>query len=163
MDRISFIRADTPQCDVREALRQYKEGKLTTTEIAEKYGVCAATLTVWATKAGFDLRKRGRRTLLAPTARHRDIMKLVGKVSLTEIAKRFGLHKQHVHRIIKRWSDWKPPKKAPYSPGDIILFNGRRLQVLSSNAACGTLRDVKDGKMYINFTWNGPAVLKKVA
>lgn len=76
---------------------------MTTERISKKYGVCTATLTVWANKAGLPLRHRGRRRMTEPTPRQRSIVEMARICTYDAIADRFGITKQGVYRIVRRW------------------------------------------------------------
>ena len=161
MDKIENIHTEKPDAVVRKALQQYKDNKLTSEAIAAVAEVCPATLTVWAKKAGIPLRTRGRRTLLEPTPRHLKIIEMAQHSRYDQVGKQFGMHKQQVHRIVKRWRDWVKPNGAPFAPGDILLWGKNRLTVIDAGPTEGTLEDDK-GRMYLHFTWAGPVPLKKI-
>jgi Homeodomain-like domain len=161
MDKIAQIHAEKSDETVREALAAYKANKLTSEQIAALYKICPATLTVWAKKAGFKLRTRGRRTLTQPTPRHLKILELAAHLRYDQIGAQFGMHKQQVHRIIKRWHSWTKPNGAPFKPGDILAWGKKRMTVIDAGATEGTLQDEK-GLIYRHFTWAGPTVLKKI-
>lgn len=143
------------------ALADYRKNELTSEEIAVKHGVSKATLTVWAKKAGVPLRNRGRKRYESPTARQREIIQLASVYNYDKVGERFGMLKQSVHRIVKRWRGWAQPRKAPFSPGDVILWKGKRFTVIEANVHDGTLRDEKD-KLWKNFAWNGGRIPKKI-
>ena len=178
MDKIDRIHADKSVEEVRKALADYVANTMTSREVATKHEVCPATLTVWAKKAGLLLRSRGRRTLLEPTPRHRQILKLAETQRYDQIGKRLGMHKQQVHRIVKRWSGWgtvKLKKKlkdkgwfngaarnAPFAPGDVVVWGSLKLTVVDAGPETGTLRDDKADKTYLNFPWHGPRPVIKI-
>lgn len=145
-----------------EALADYQKRDLTVEEIALKYGVSSATLTVWAKKAGIDLRNRGRKKQDAPNARQMEIIKLASIYRYAQVGERFGMAKQSIHRIVKRWRHWVLPQKAPYEPGDIVIWRKKRMIVVEAHRDYGTLQDEKTGKCYVNFIWNGGRMPKKV-
>jgi predicted DNA-binding protein (UPF0251 family) len=155
------INADVSDDIVRLALDDYKNRVLTTEEIAQTRGVSAATLTVWAKKAGIRLRSRGRRKLTSPPPTHLRILELSQHLRYDQIGSQMGMQKQAVHRIVKRWKGWKKPKTAPFSPGDLLLWKGKKLTVIDANVAEGTLEDTK-GKIYKRFTWGGGITPKKI-
>ena len=161
MDKISKIHSKKSQAEIREALADYKANKLTSEEIALRHEVCAATLTVWAKKAGFRLRRRGRRTLLKPTPLHLKILELSTHLRYKQIGDQFGMRKQQVHHIVKRWKNWVKPDEAPFKPGDVVAWKGKRLTVVDAGLTEGTLVDEK-GAFYRHFFWAGPTVLKKI-
>jgi len=145
-----------------EALADYQKRELTTEEIAAKHSISSATLTVWAKKAGIALRNRGRKKQETPTARQMEIIKLASVYRYDQVGARFGMHKQSIHRIVKRWRNWAQPRKAPFEPGDILLWRGKRFIVIDANNHDGTLQDEKSGKRYVNFCWNGGRIPKKI-
>lgn len=144
-----------------EALTDYQNRRLSTEAIAVKHSISTATLTVWAKKAGIPLRQRGRKPQENPTTRQKEILKLASVLSQAKVGERFGMHKQSIHRIVKRWRDWFQSKQAPFDPGDMVSWRGRRFTVLEANHEDGTLLD-DDGKKYKNFTWNGGRMPKKI-
>lgn len=143
------------------ALADYQKRELTVEDIAKLRGISTATLTVWAKKAGLPLRNRGRRRQEAPTDHQLEIIKLASVYRYDQVGARFGMHKQSIHRIVKRWRDWAQPKKAPFSPGDMLVWRGKNFTVIDANQHDGTLLDEK-GRLWKNFAWNGGRIPKKV-
>jgi hypothetical protein len=150
-----------PDSVVAAALDDYQKSDLTTEAIAKKHGVWPATLTVWAAKAKIPLRGRGRRKYSAPTPFHLKVLSLAGVLRYEQIGRKFGIEKQQVHRIVKRWKDYVNPRRAPFKPGDVIEWDGKKLTVLDANEVTGTLRD-KQGRIYKLFPWAGGKLPKKV-
>lgn len=144
-----------------EALIDYQNTALTVEAIAVKHGVSSATLTVWAKKAGLPLRMRGRKAQERPTPRQLEIIKLASVYRYDQVGERFGMKKQSIHRIVKRWRNWAQPKSAPFTPGDLIVWRGKKFTVLEANHQDGTLMDEHE-KIYKNFTWNGGKMPKKI-
>jgi len=144
-----------------QALTDYQNRDLTTEAIALKHGISTATLTVWAKKAGLELRNRGRKPQSRPTPRQLEIIKLASVYKYDQVGARFGMHKQSIHRIVKRWREWAQPKRAPFDPGDLIVWRGKKFTVLEANHQDGTLMDEHE-KIYKNFSWNGGRMPKKV-
>lgn len=148
------------------ALADYQKRELTTEEIAQKHGISSATLTVWAKKTGLPLRNRGRKKQKNPTPRQLEIIKLAALYKYDQVGAKFGMHKQSIHRIVKRWRDWMQPRSAPFAPGDLLLWRGKKFTVLEANHSDGTLREYKkggkDGKVYKNFVWSGGRMPKKI-
>jgi len=145
-----------------EALTDYKDRSVTTAVIAKKHRISTATLTVWAKKAGLDLRRRGRKRQEKPTPRQMEIIKLASVYKYDEVGERMGMAKQSVHRIVKRWRNWAQPYKAPFDPGDLLLWRGKRMIVLEANRTDGTLMEERNGKLYKNFVWTGGRMPKKI-
>ena len=146
---------------VAQVLSKYQKGELTTQRIAAKHGISTATVTVWAKKAGLPLRNRGRRKQEAPTPRQMEIIKLASVYNYDQVGARFGMLKQSVHRIVKRWRNWAKPRKAPFEPGDLLLWRGKRFTVLDANCHDGALVDDR-GKFYRHFTWSAGRLPKKI-
>jgi len=161
--KLKNIKADsTSPEEVELALTRYQEGSMTTDEIAKLANVCPATLTVWVKKAGMHLRQRGRRRLVEPTVRHLQILELAGHQRYDQIGANFGMRKQSIHRIIKRWRGWSSPVKAPFEPGDTIVWKGRKLTVIDANIKEGTLIDEKTQQRYVKFPWAGTTHPRKI-
>ena len=146
---------------IKQAMADRQEGKLLISEIAQKYGVCSATITVWAKKSNLALRTRGRRIQIEPTAAQKEVLKLTATQTCEEVAAKLGLHRQSVHRIVKKWSKTLQGDKPPFQPGDVTLWRGKKLTVIESTVADGTLVDSK-GVIYRNFTWDGGRMPKKI-
>lgn len=136
-----------------EALKDYANTDLPTSEIALKYEVSPSTLTVWAKKAKLPLRGRGREMLKQPDARTREILELAEVMVLKDVGSRFGMSKQRVQKIVKRWKDWKRPRQSPFVPEDMILWKGKYYTVLEGGLHFGKVRDDK-GLVIHNFYWN---------
>lgn len=143
------------------AMADYKKREMTSEEIAAKHGISTATLTVWAKKTGVTLRKRGRKRREQPSPRQLEIIKLAGVYTYDQVGEKFGMAKQSIHRIVKRWRGWASPRVAPFQPGDMLLHRGRRFTVVDANVEDGTLVDQR-GKVYTNFAWNGGRIPKKI-
>lgn len=144
------------------ALIDYEARVLTTEDIAAKHGVSTATLTVWAKKSGYTLRKRGRKKQEKPTARQLRIVKMANLYTYDQVGAEFGMLKQSVHRIVKRWRNWSAEdQKAPFDPGDMILWRNKKFTVVDATKHEGTLVD-SNGKLYKNFAWNGGRIPKKI-
>ena len=138
--------------DIKVALDAYVRNDMTTREIAKLAKVSPSALTVWAMNAGLPLRSRGRRTQDEPSERQRQILEMCETSTDEEVGKHFGMFKQAVQRIRKRWVDHNKPKKPPFEPGDIIRWKGQRLTVMAASLHTGTLVDSK-GRMYFQCRW----------
>ena len=145
---------------VRQALRDYVKGDLTTKEIAQRHGVSQSTLTVWASNAGLKLRVRGRWKMDEPTEQQAQILELAEIHILNYVGRQFGQTKQGIHRIVHRWKGWMKPKHPPFIPGDILLWRGQKLTVLSAGLHNGVVENSKGNAMY-SFPWNHAGVLPK--
>src|SRR4051812_41622740 len=84
-------------------------------EIADKYGVSKGTLTVWAKNAGFKLRGRGRDKQTEPNMRTRKILERAAVATQEQAGKKFGVTKQRVSKLMRRWKHWKKPTTVPFS------------------------------------------------
>jgi transposase-like protein len=126
---------------------------MSASSIATKHGVSPSTLTVWAKKARIKLRGRGRESQRQPTCRTRDILELAESLTLDDVGKRFGMTKQRVSRIVKRWKDWKKPTKAPFVVDDVVQWKGGLYKVLEAGALFGKVVD-QSGQIAHNFYWN---------
>lgn len=145
-----------------DALQKYVEGKLYTKDIAKHVGVSPSTVTAWAITAGVKLRSRGRHKQEEPTVRQRKIIELAQVLKYDEVGSRFGISKQAVHRITVRWKAFVKPKRAPFVPGDVINWQGKKFTVYMANIDGGTLVDSK-GKLVRCVVWNnGGHTPKKV-
>ena len=91
-------------------LRDFLKRKEKTKEIAKRHGISASTLTARAKKAGLPLRKRGRWQLPEPTAKQQQILRMVRTQTYAEVGSRFGMSKQRVSQVVRRWSGWTKPK-----------------------------------------------------
>ena len=148
--------------EITEALELYRKGKLFTKDIAKKFGVSQSTITVWAKAAGIPLRVRGRNRMEQPTLRQRKIMEMAAIHDYEKVGEQFGITKQAVHRIVKRWAAHNKPKKAPFVPGDEITWHNKRLTVLTAELEHGTVIDQK-GKVFRCFTWaTGGRIPRKI-
>jgi len=145
---------------IAAALQDYRNPALTTSEVAEKYDISPSTLTVWARKRGVPLRTRGRWPQTAPTTQQMAIVKLAQRLTCEQVGARMGMHKQSVHRILKRWRSFGK-STPPFEPGDVVLWRNKRFTVMEAGPLAGTLRD-KYGKLYKNFVWNGGFMPRKV-
>ena len=106
---MSDVFKNRPPQDAPE-LRDFMESKETTKEIARRHGISASALTARAKKAGLPLRKRGRWQLLEPTAKQKQILRLVRTQTYAEVGSKFGMSKQRVSHVVRRWSGWTQPK-----------------------------------------------------
>ena len=87
-------------------LWEFVNSSVRTSEIAARYGISPATLTVRAKRAGLPLRKRGRRLLKEPTPLQMKILTFAAIHGCQRAAGRFDLSKQRVNKIQHRWKSW---------------------------------------------------------
>ena len=143
------------------ALADYQNRKMTTQDIAAKHGVSSATITVWVKDAGLVLRTRGRWVQELPTPLQQKILDECAVYTYQKVAELNKMHKQSVHRIVKRWRARGLPASAPFSPGDLIVWRGKKFTVIDAGPQTGTLRD-RDGRIWKNFVWAGGRIPKKI-
>jgi transposase-like protein len=143
--------ADTVMAD---ALKDYVNSPSTSvTAIAEKHGVSPSTLTVWAKKAKVKLRGRGRERQRQPSARTREILELTETLTLEDVGARFGMSKQRVGKIVKRWKDWQKPRQSPFVTDDVVKWKGNLYKVIEGGVLFGKVMD-QTGQVVHNFYWN---------
>src|SRR4051812_44751888 len=94
-------------------LFEFVNSPVSTTEIAARYGICPATLTVRAKRAGLPLRKRGRHPSKEPTPLQKKILAFAAVHGCQVSALRFGLSKQRVNALQHRWDDWMAANTDP--------------------------------------------------
>lgn len=87
-------------------LWEFVNSPVPTSEIAARYGISPATLTVRAKRAGLPLRKRGRWPLSAPTPHQKKILAFAAIHGCQRAALRFDLSKQRVNKLQHRWKLW---------------------------------------------------------
>jgi hypothetical protein len=113
----------TKEARYLKAINDYKSARLSNVELAMRHGVSPATITYWVKKAGLSLRHPGRRPLRQPNRTHRQIIELAQHQTYEETGRKFGLSRQRVHYIIKRWEGDRPRKSELSAtlpgPGDI--------------------------------------------
>ena len=92
--------------EVDSLLRLYRQSERTTDELARCYGVHASLVTYLAKQAGIPLRGHGVRPRLAPSHKAQELLLEAWTTTLAEAAARFGVSKQHVGYLVKRWKNW---------------------------------------------------------
>jgi transposase-like protein len=88
---------------IRAAVAEHQRDSSTTAEIAKRYGVSPATISVWARKSGALLRSRGRRPAPGPTKHQMAILEAVRHKTYESVARENGVTRQRIHWIVKRW------------------------------------------------------------
>jgi transposase len=136
-----------------DALKDYANTTISTKDIAARYDVSASTLTVWAKKAKIALRGRGRDKMKQPDARTREILEMADALTLEETGERFGMTKQRVAKIVKRWNGWQRPTQSPFAPDDVVLWKNKLYTVVEGGPIFGKVRDER-GITIHNFYWN---------
>ena len=94
------------------AVADHQGSASTTAEIARRYGVSPATISIWVRKSGGVLRSRGRRPAEAPTEKHRAILEEIRHRTYQDVARIHGLTRQRIHAIVKRWRPLVGARKA---------------------------------------------------
>jgi transposase len=138
---------------IEAALAEYVTNEITTKAIAKKHGVSASTITVWATTKGLPLRSRGRRKLDEPSMRQQEIIQQASVCRYEEVGRRFGITKQAVQQVLRRWKSYAKPKRPPFEPGDIITWRGQTFRVISAEISSGTIMNDK-GQLLRCCVWN---------
>lgn len=141
---------DTTMAD---ALKEYANTTIPTKDIAARYGVSASTLTVWATKAKIPLRGRGRDKMKQPDSRTREILETAETLTLEETGERFGMTKQRVAKIVKRWEGWQRPTQSPFVADDVLVWKAKIYTVVEGGPLWGKVKDER-GVTIHNFYWN---------
>lgn len=85
-------------------------------------------------------RSPGRPKALAPSGRDLQILVAAQTLPYSRVAAQFGITKQRVGWVVKRWQGWKPPEAAPFVPGDWVVVRGGIYEVLEVDPLQGTLR-----------------------
>jgi transposase-like protein len=98
-------------CRLREAkrdaiLRMYLDQRNTISRIARRFEVSNASVTNAAKRAGLTLRIRGRRRQTCPPPEIQEMLLEAWTASYENVARRFGLTRQRVGQVVKRWRDW---------------------------------------------------------
>jgi len=75
----------------------------TARKIAQRYSVHESTLSLWIRRIGLRAHPRGRRALKEPTSDHKRILELVRAHGGAEAARRSGISKQWVSRVVHKW------------------------------------------------------------
>ena len=88
---------------VQRVLADYRDGKMTLSQIARKYRVSKESAIGWAHSAHLPPRRRGQPKLVQPTRRQKQILELAEICTFETVARRFGITKQRVSQIAKRW------------------------------------------------------------
>jgi transposase len=88
---------------VQRALADYQLGKMTIRRIARKHHVSKESVMGWAKKAHLPPRRRGQTKSSQPTPRQKQILQLIRIYKYEAVGTRFGVTKQEICRIAKRW------------------------------------------------------------
>ena len=103
----------------QQVLADYQASQKTTNEIAREHHVSLATITLWAKKAGLTLRRRGRRRMKQTPPRNKLILEYAAILTYEATGRIFGISRQGVWRIVKRWRPTVCPLTDDDLTGDI--------------------------------------------
>jgi transposase-like protein len=101
-------------------MRLYSHSGLRVGEIARRFGVSPATISNRAKQLGLKQRGRGRWKRETPGAPHKQMLSLVSIESQASVARRFGVSRQRVNQIVRRWGDWRHAKTPDKRNGDPV-------------------------------------------
>jgi len=96
-----------------KAMKMYLESNATSKQIAKRFRVSPSTLTVWAKNLGVALRTRGRRRREEPTSLQEQILRQAWHHTYETVARRHGMKKQSIGRLVKHWRAWAEHKFGP--------------------------------------------------
>lgn len=115
----------TANMKFKAVVQMDKSGQFNQTDLAQRHGLCGATVSNWIRKAGCPRGSRGRPAFEEPTAVQMRILRHAWRHKYTEAGFAFDKQKQSVWRLVKRWQTWaerefglrsinaeKAPKKA---------------------------------------------------
>lgn len=104
-------------------LLEYRDSAEPTRLIAARYCVSPSTLTVRARKAGLALRNRGRWKRTEPTTVQKKIIAMARTYGCRHTALRFGITKQRISFLMRRWKNWPDRLDGSRSTGaQVITF-----------------------------------------
>ncbi len=123
-----------------DVIQGYKTGQSNQSELARRHGLCAATVSNWVREAGCPTGSRGRPAHKQPTSRQQEMLRRAWANTYAVAALRFGVSKQYLSQLAKRWQDWaehelgprrslsssvapkvKSPKRAPRIPSPNVI------------------------------------------
>lgn len=99
----AIIALGTKKPELMSALMDRACSDDTSRAIAQRYSVHESTLSCWTKRIGLPMRRRGRPVLKEPTAEHLRILELVRMYGGAEAARRIGVSRQWVSRIVCEW------------------------------------------------------------
>lgn len=136
-----------------KVVQDYARGDMLVSAIAAKHKVSQPTVSAWVKRAQVDLRGKGRRKSLVPSAQAKRVLELTQVMSYTQAAAALKTSKQNIGRIVGRWKGWQKPAQPPFEPGDLVQLSDRRkLCVIQAGPETGVLRD-KNGHLVREFPW----------
>ena len=100
----AIIALGTKKPEIMSALVDRACSEDTSRAIARRYSVHESTLSCWTKRIGLPKRRRGRPVLKEPTAEHLRILDLVRMYGGAEAARRCGVSRQWVSRIVCEWA-----------------------------------------------------------
>src|SRR6266498_2274459 len=95
------------QPSILDAMEEYELRQETVYLIAKRHGITPSALTARAKRLGLPLRQRGRWAAAEPCPRDRIIIQLSDELTYEDVGTRFGVSKQRVHQILRRWVHWR--------------------------------------------------------
>jgi hypothetical protein len=122
--------------DVLEpAMQLYAKGQMRVADIAKRYHVSSATISIHAKKLGLPRKRRGRWRSGRPSAKQQAILAQLKESSGAEVGRRNKISRQRVHQIAKRWNNDKanlrPGEVTKVSSKVVATIEGRRIHVIS--------------------------------
>ena len=93
-----------PMERIASILHDYTQTDMSVEAIGKKHEASAAAVCRVAKAAGVGLRGRGRKRLTEPSARNRQILEWVKTHPHAPVGRKFGISKQRVGDIVKRWA-----------------------------------------------------------
>lgn len=115
-------------------------------DVATQFRVSRASVLRWKSSGGV-FRPRGRKYQLEPDERQLEILRLAESMSYSMIADRFGITKQAVGKVVKRWRGWQA-KSPEFEVGDLISFRGKAYTVLEVEPRKGRVQDA-EGRVHV--------------
>jgi transposase len=116
------------------AMRLYVQGKMRVSDIAARFHVSPATISVRAKKLGLPPKQRGRWRNEKPSTRQQAILGQLKDLSGAEVARRNQVSRQRIHQIAKRWSPIVKPEHegvTEFSVNSPAVASGQRVHVIS--------------------------------
>jgi hypothetical protein len=88
----------------KAAIRLYSDDEIRVVEIAAKFGVSSAAISTRVKELGLQQRGRGRWKQSLPGRQHRKMLNLLGTETQASVGRQFGLSRQRVNQIARRWA-----------------------------------------------------------
>ena len=94
-------------------IEEYKTGEFNQGDLARRHGVATATVSNWLHKAGVATGKRGRKAYKSPTQLQQLMLLDAWTETYKVAAGRYGVSKQCLHHLAKRWKSWAEQEFGP--------------------------------------------------